>query len=159
MGRVLLTVQSPDDAARAVRAAAVHAAPGDCVFVVGVPPALPVCAHWVGLTGVAHCPGLREELVEEVAGVVRAVVCALPSWMGVEHRVAPGWRAQCMLDRIAAGCFDEVVLVSAPRRRRDRRALERAAMAGGATLVFWDRGSGSVAADGEDVAVAAPVYA
>ena len=124
---------------------------------VGITPALPVCAHWVGLTGVAHCPGLREELVEEVAGVVRAVVGALPAWMGVEHRVAPGWRAECMLSRIAAGCFDEVVLVSAPRRRRDRRALERAAAAGGARVVVWDE-AGSPAAE-DDLPLTAPAYA
>ena len=155
MGRVLLTVQRPDDAARAVRAAATHAAAGDCVFVVGIPPALPVCAHWVGLTGVAHCPGLRDELVEEVAGVVRATVEALPASLGVEHRVAPGWRAQCMLDRIAAGCFDQVVLVSAPRRRRDRRELEQAALAGGARLVYWD---GAPAVEPE-LPVVAPAYA
>jgi len=152
----LLTVQRAEDAAAAVDAAALHAASGDCVTVVGVPPKMQLCAHWVGLTGVAHCPGLRDELIDEVAALVRTTVASLPACVGVEHRVAHGWRDPRLLARIEAGCFDAVVLVAAPRRRRDRRALERAAWAGGARVVFPQAATTAV---GEDLPLATPAYA
>jgi|SRR5947209_7254184 len=139
MCRVLVTVQRPDHAAEALAAVSARAASGDCVEVVGVPQALPVCAHWVGITGVAHCEDLRAELVDEACRLVHRTVATLPACVGVRHSVVPGWRDPRLLERLARGDVDELLLVAAPARRRDVRAVERAARAGGVTVVRRER--------------------
>jgi hypothetical protein len=68
--------------------------------------------------------------------------------------VAQGWRDPCLLSRLETGFFDTVVLVAAPSRRRDRRALERAALVGGSRLVFVDAVAPAV-----ELPLSAPAYA
>jgi hypothetical protein len=135
VARVLVTVQRPSDADRAVRGIAELAAAGPCdVQVVGVSDPLPLLAYWAPLAGTCIST-IKAHAVEEAECIVRDAVGQCAPATRVTHRVCAGWRERWLVAALAAGEVDVLVLAGEPSRWQDRRAVLSAARAGGVRVV------------------------
>jgi hypothetical protein len=134
--RIGVVLQAECEMEPALRRAAAEAG-GACVVmtVIGVPPDLGRLEFWAPLSGLVTYHAIRLESERTAARLACRTALAAPGHVAVDHRACDGWRSPGLLAALRAGCFDCVVFGAGPRHRRDRRAVMRAARAGGTAIV------------------------
>jgi hypothetical protein len=130
-----------DEAVRALRST------GGTISVVALcQPVLLVCSMgWMAPTVVT---GITHSCATDAANLARRVVDRLPADVPVTHSACSGWGCPRLLGRLQSGDYDLVLLAGWPVNPLARRALLRAARAGGSRVsgpprrsgLFWLRG-------------------
>jgi hypothetical protein len=95
----------------------------DRVTIVAVVAPHSFVTFWAPLSGLVTIPAVDESACAKASEAARASASGLPADLSVEY-----WTARCWRDAIKlAEEHDALVVPVPPRRRRDRRALSRAA--------------------------------